>query len=117
MNGELDIYEENRPWGSFRRFTNNVSSTVKIITVLPNEQLSLQSHQKRSEFWRVLKGGGYFEIDGNKHEVSIGDEYNVAIGAKHRIFSGAEGLEILEIGLGEFDEEDIVRYEDKYGRS
>lgn len=117
MKDDLDIYEEYRPWGSFRRFTNNTLSTVKIITVSPNEQLSLQSHKKRSEFWRVISGNGYFEIDENKYEVKAGDEHSVPIGAKHRIASGEEGLVILEIGLGDFDEEDITRYEDKYGRS
>ncbi len=47
MKENLNIYEEERPWGVFRKFTDNKPSTVKIITVKPNEELSLQSHNKR----------------------------------------------------------------------
>ncbi len=112
----LDIYEEKRPWGLFRRFTNNTLSTVKIIKVNPNEQLSLQSHTKRSEFWRVIKGGGVFEINEDKYIAEVGFETEVPIGAKHRMKAGMLGMEVLEIAQGEFDEEDIIRYEDNYGR-
>jgi mannose-6-phosphate isomerase-like protein (cupin superfamily) len=116
MEDKLDIYEEKRPWGLFRRFTDNTPSTVKIITVNPNEQLSLQSHNKRSEFWKVISGDGIFEIDGRKYIVEKGIEKEIKIGAKHRMQAGSDGMEILEIAFGDFDESDIVRYEDKYGR-
>ena len=112
----LKIYEEKRPWGNFRHFTHNAQSTVKIITVSPGEILSLQSHEKRAEFWKVVKGGGTVEIDGRKYEVKEGDEHEIPQGAKHRVSAGPAGLEILEISLGDFDENDIIRYEDKYGR-
>lgn len=112
----LDIYEEKRPWGLFRRFTNNTPSTVKIIIVNPNEQLSLQSHNKRSEFWRVTRGGGLFNIDGKDYIVEVGTEMEIQIGVKHRMKGGMLGMEVLEIAQGEFDEDDIVRYEDNYGR-
>ena len=49
MDNTIDIYEEERPWGRFRKFTDNQKSTVKIIYVNPNEELSLQSHKKRKE--------------------------------------------------------------------
>jgi len=116
MEDKLDIYEEKRPWGLFRRFTNNAPSTVKIISVNPNEQLSLQSHNKRSEFWKVISGDGIFEIDGRKYIVEKGIEKEIKIGSKHRMQAGSDGMEVLEIALGDFDESDIVRYEDKYGR-
>jgi mannose-1-phosphate guanylyltransferase/mannose-1-phosphate guanylyltransferase/mannose-6-phosphate isomerase len=114
---KTNIYEEKRPWGSFRRFTLNEKSTVKIITVNKNEVLSLQSHSKRSEFWKVLKGEGVFEVDGLSYRVKEGDELEVPKGSKHRISSSSDtSMEVLEIAYGEFDEEDIIRYEDKYGR-
>lgn len=116
MDNKLDIYQEERPWGFFRRFTNNILSTVKIITIKPNQQLSLQSHTKRSEFWRVVNGDGIFEIDNKKYIVEKGDEKEVGIGAKHRMQAGSDGMEVLEIATGDFDENDIIRYEDKYGR-
>ena len=106
-----------RPWGNFRQFTRNSPSTVKIITVNPNESLSLQSHAKRGEFWRVLTGSGSFVIGDDTYTVSVGDEYAVPMGAKHRMKSGVDGMSVLEIATGDFDEEDIIRYEDKYGRA
>jgi mannose-6-phosphate isomerase-like protein (cupin superfamily) len=116
MESDLEIYQEERPWGYFRRFTNNIVSTVKILSLNPNEELSLQSHSKRKEFWRVIKGDGFFEIDGEKFAVGKDDEKVLAVGAKHRIKAGENGMEVLEISLGEYDENDIIRYEDKYGR-
>lgn len=112
----LKIYQEERPWGYFRKFTDNVVSTVKILSVKPNEELSLQSHNKREEFWRVVAGDGVFEIDEKKYIVEVGHEHYVPLQTKHKIKAGANGLEVLEISLGEFQEDDIIRYDDKYGR-
>jgi len=117
MEKELTIYQEERPWGNFRKFTENALSTVKIITINPNEELSLQSHKKRSEFWKVIFGSGMYSIDGVKNDFYLGDEVFVPLNAKHKLYGGAEGMQILEIALGEFDEADITRYEEKYGRS
>ncbi len=116
MQEDIKIYEEERPWGRFRKFTDNIFSTVKIITVTPNKKLSLQSHSKRTEFWKVIGGSGIFEIDDSKHDVVLGDEYHIPVGTKHRIIAKENGLSVLEIATGEFDENDIVRYEDDYGR-
>jgi mannose-1-phosphate guanylyltransferase/mannose-1-phosphate guanylyltransferase/mannose-6-phosphate isomerase len=113
----LNIKDDERPWGNFKQFTHNTPSTVKIITVNPNESLSLQSHKNREEFWHVLKGEGVFEINDSSYEVVTGDEYYVKKEEKHRMHAGENGLQILEIAFGEFDEDDIVRYEDKYGRN
>lgn len=112
----LNIYEEERPWGFFRKFTENKVSTVKIISIKPNEEFSLQSHNNREEFWRVIRGDGIFEIGDLKSRLEIGNEQYVPVKTKHKIIAGEEGIEILEISFGEFDEGDIVRYEDKYGR-
>lgn len=112
----LKIYQEERPWGNFRQFTKDSVSTVKILTVNPNQILSLQSHQKRSEFWKVIKGSGIVEIDDLKVEAHEGDEYEIGIGAKHRLSGLESGISVLEIATGLFDESDIIRYEDKYGR-
>lgn len=113
---DLDIYQEERPWGNFRQFTKDAVSTVKIITVKEGESLSLQSHTKRSEFWKVIKGSGIVEIGDQQYNVVEGDEHTVPVSVKHRIIAGESGMQVLEIATGEFDEGDIVRYEDKYGR-
>ena len=116
MEDELNFEQTERPWGSYRRFTKNMPSTVKILNVKPNEVLSLQSHKNRSEFWHVISGGGFFELDGDKKMVQKGDEQYIPIGAKHRIYSGEEGLRVLEVSFGNFEENDEIKYEDKYGR-
>jgi len=110
------IYEENRPWGEFRRFTSNEPSTVKIIKILPHQSLSLQTHSKRAEFWHIFDGNGKVEIDGVSSPASKGSEFFIDIGQKHRASAGDITLEILEVAFGEFDESDISRIEDKYGR-
>ncbi len=116
MEDSINIYEEKRPWGSFRRFNQNSISTVKIITINPDGVLSLQSHAKRSEFWRVVYGSGAFFVDGIEHKAERGSEQYVPSGVKHKMSAGKEGMEVLEIGIGQFDENDIIRYEDIYGR-
>ncbi|MEO6536916.1 MAG: phosphomannose isomerase type II C-terminal cupin domain [Candidatus Paceibacterota bacterium] len=107
---------EERPWGSFEQFSDNEVSTVKLIHVDAGQRLSLQKHSKRSEFWRVVSGSGTFEIDGVARDVSVGDEANIPVGSLHRLAGGADGITILEIARGEFDEHDIERVEDDFGR-
>jgi len=109
-------FEVIRPWGSFRQYSKDTPLTVKIITVLPHEALSLQSHAKRAEFQRVLSGSGELHIEGKVYELKPGDEHEIPKGAKHRVEASEEGLSFLELSVGEFDEDDIIRYEDKYGR-
>lgn len=106
-----------KPWGQFDQFTQNETTTVKIITVKPTESLSLQSHTKRSEFWRIISGDGVVEIGDMKYNINESYECNVPVGEKHRAVAGPSGLVFLEISFGDFDENDIIRYEDKYGRA
>lgn len=113
---KANVFQIERPWGNFRQFTKNDNSTIKIITVNPNEILSLQSHAHRSEFWHIISGQGWVEIGGVKTVANRGDEYEIKVEEKHRLSAGGDGLQVLEIAIGDFDEEDIVHYEDKYGR-
>ncbi len=105
-----------RPWGSFTQFTHNTPSTVKIIKVNPGEELSLQFHTKREEFWKVLSGTPVITIGDEKGEGKEGQEFFIGKEVAHRIAGGESGTEILEVSLGEFDENDITRLEDRYGR-
>jgi mannose-1-phosphate guanylyltransferase/mannose-1-phosphate guanylyltransferase/mannose-6-phosphate isomerase len=106
-----------RPWGQFERFTLNEQTTVKIITVNAGEEFSLQTHEDRDEFWRVLSGYGVVTVGDKQHDASPGDEFFITRGDKHRAQGGEEGLVFLEIAFGVFDEDDIKRLEDKYGRA
>lgn len=109
-------YHEDRPWGSFDRFTQNETSEVKFLTVAPGKRLSLQKHAKRSEFWKVIAGSGTATVDGTDRMIGIGDEVEIPLGSTHRLGGGPEGITVLEIALGEFDEDDIIRLEDDFGR-
>ena len=111
-----NVFQIERPWGNFRQFTLNNTSTVKILTLKSNEALSLQSHKKRLEFWHVITGSGIVEIGEVKKNTTVGDEHEIPVGEKHRLSSGKDGIQVLEIATGEFDEKDIIHYEDKYGR-
>jgi mannose-6-phosphate isomerase len=116
MEGLSNYEKEVRPWGAFERFTLNERATVKIITVNAGEAFSLQTHTRRSEFWRVLSGTGTITIGGLVHDAAPGETYDIPAGTTHRAEGGPEGLTFLEISLGEFDEGDITRLEDRYGR-
>lgn len=105
-----------RPWGQFEQFTQNEATSVKIHTVNPGGKSSLQSHAKREEFWRILSGSGKVFIAGEEHSAKPGDEYSIPVGVRHRWAGGAQGMALLEICFGDFDENDITRTEDDYGR-
>src|SRR5258706_508284 len=63
------VITDQRPWGSFERFTLNESSTVKLIYVQPGERLSLQRHESRDELWVALDPGAIFE--GERHPLIL----------------------------------------------
>jgi HAD superfamily hydrolase (TIGR01484 family) len=106
-----------RPWGSFEQFIHNEPSTVKIIEVEPNKRLSLQSHQYREEMWIALDDGIITEIGENKKILKKGEKVFIPKNTKHRLASENNKVRVLEISLGDFDENDIERYEDDFGRA
>lgn len=113
----LKVLKSVRPWGHFERFTLNRSCTVKMIQISPRASLSLQIHNKRSEFWRVISGDAIAVIDGRSIRLVKGDDLFVPAGSVHRLTGGEEnGAEVLEIAIGDFSESDIVRLEDGWGR-
>ena len=115
-----------RPWGEFHQYTENEETTVKIITVGPGEQLSLQIHRDRDEVWIALDGGLVVTMvspSGKKLEIGeMGTDpmqrYIINRGFAHTVRNEAESpARFLEIAFGHFDEDDIERLEDKYGRA
>lgn len=108
--------EVKKPWGKFFQFTLNKQSTVKILVVNAGTRLSYQSHKFREEFWRCIKGPVKAEINGKGKILEEGDEIFIPKGAKHRLVGLKQQGQVLEISFGFFDEKDIIRYEDDYGR-
>ncbi len=117
MEGLANYDKEERPWGGFERFTLNEQTTVKILTVREGEAFSLQTHEHRDEYWRVLTGSGVIRIGETESDATEGDTFFSPRGSAHRVTGGPGGITFLEISFGNFDESDIKRLEDKYGRA
>ena len=110
--------EVQRPWGKYEVLIDEKNHKVKKITVYPGSTLSLQSHEHRSEHWVVVKGTAQV-INGENHLVLHENQSTyIPAQAKHRLSnSNKENLEIIEVQTGDYlEEDDIVRYEDTYGR-
>lgn len=113
----MEPFTEKRPWGEFRQYTKNEPVTVKTIFVKNGEQLSLQYHKKRREFWKILSGTPEVTIGDYVVRAKTGDEFLVPKEAPHRVAAIDEDALFLEISYGDFDENDIVRIKDNYGRA
>ena len=113
---KLKPFTENRPWGGFREFIENEKDTVKILFIKKGEAFSLQKHHYRDEFWRVLSGNPDVTIGDETIRAKVGDEFEIPPETKHQVSTSMDDVEILEISRGRFEESDIVRIEDKYGR-
>ena len=116
FSNEDNLLLVNKPWGKFEQFTHNEVSTVKILTVNPEKRLSLQSHNNREELWIALDDGVIAEVNGVKNCLNKGDKVFISKGSKHRLSSTNKEVRVLEVSYGDFDENDIIRYEDDFGR-
>ncbi|MGQ9630205.1 MAG: phosphomannose isomerase type II C-terminal cupin domain [bacterium] len=110
------IFKVEKPWGNFKQFTLNTQCTVKILTVKARGILSKQSHRYRDELWVALDDGLKVELNDRTIWPRKGEEIIIPKGAVHRLSAPEKEGRMLEISFGVFDEEDIVRYEDAYGR-
>lgn len=108
-----------RPWGYYKTTVLNDYFQAKIICVKPGGQLSLQSHNHREEHWIIVHGNGLIQLDKSILQVSCGNTIFIPLGCKHRLINTneKESLIITEVQIGDyFGEDDIIRYEDVYGR-
>jgi len=114
---EFKIFQEERPWGNFRQFTHNEITTVKIISINKGCSLSLQYHNHRVEFWKVLSGHPFVIVGEEKINAEPGNEFRVENLQIHQLEAINDDVQVLEIAYGDFNEEDIIRIKDKYGRA
>ena len=112
----LKIY---RPWGHYLSIVEESRWQVKLIFVKPGEKLSLQMHHHRSEHWIVVSGTAEVEINGKKELLSENQSTYIPLGSNHRLINpGKIPLILIEVQSGSYvGEDDIVRFQDKYGRS
>ena len=117
MDRIAQIIDDQRPWGGFRRYTLNEISMVKLLTVRPGPRLREQRHRDREEMWVALDAGLEVQIGDTTEVADVGDEFFIPKGETHRMScQGSRPCRVLEIAFGEFDEEDIERLSDDYGR-
>ncbi|PKI79702.1 mannose-1-phosphate guanylyltransferase [Malaciobacter halophilus] len=117
---ELDFEVFPRPWGFYKSTLLAQHVQSKIITVFPKGELSLQKHKRREEHWIIIKGEGTFILEDSTLKVEQGRYVYIPKGCKHKIINSStkENLIFAEVQLGDyFGEDDIIRYEDKYGRT
>ena len=107
-----------RPWGYYTVSGQGKGFLTKMIQVNPAQKLSVQSHNHRSEHWVVLEGTAKVLLEGKEYILSPGHSVDIPVKAIHSLQNPYEEvLKIIEVQKGDLlIEEDIVRYEDMYGR-
>jgi len=113
------VRKVDKPWGYELIFAHTDKYAGKILHVNAGEALSLQYHEHKDETLYLFQGEYELTIeeDGElvKHQVKPGDSFRVRPETRHRMVSGPEGCDIIEVSTPELD--DVVRLEDRYGRA
>lgn len=107
-----------RPWGNYETIDKSTCFQVKRITVKPGASLSLQMHHHRSEHWVIVKGIATVTRGDEVFTIKENESTYIPLGVKHRLANhSAENIELIEVQSGNYlGEDDIVRFEDNYGR-
>ena len=113
-----DHKQVHRPWGKFDSLAQGEGFQVKHIVVAPGQKLSLQLHHHRSEHWIVVKGTAKVTLEDKEFFLAENESTYIPIGSKHSLENPeSDPLELIEIQSGTYlGEDDIVRFEDRYGR-
>ena len=112
-----DVAFVERPWGTFKQYANNKDCTVSLMTVLPGQRLSLQSHTGRAELWIVIDDGASVQVGDEIRVYKAGDEIWIPANERHRLScTGDKPLRVLEVAFGNWQQDDIQRYADDYQR-
>ena len=107
-----------RPWGSFSILEDADDCKVKRLVVKPGQVLSLQMHHKRAEHWTVIKGVAKVRLGDQEFLLNPNESTYIPVETRHRLENpGTEDVHLIEVQTGQyFGEDDIIRYEDIYGR-
>jgi mannose-1-phosphate guanylyltransferase/mannose-6-phosphate isomerase len=113
-----DHRKVHRPWGHYDSIDNGERFQVKRIVVKPGARLSLQMHHHRAEHWVVVRGTALVTRGTETFILAENESTYIPIGVNHRLENpGKMPLEIIEVQSGTYlGEDDIVRFDDKYGR-
>ena len=119
MRPEWELHREvHRPWGKFDSIDKGERYQVKRITVKPGAKLSIQKHHHRAEHWIVVSGTAQVSKGDESFLLSENESTYIPLGVVHSLENpGKVNLELIEVQSGTYlGEDDIVRFEDKYGR-
>ena len=107
-----DSPKQERPWGSYVVLEEDKDYKIKKVVIQPGQKLSLQLHYHRSEHWIVVSGFAEVNLDESHIMLMKGESMFVPIGIKHQLKNpGIIPLEVLEVQIGEYlEEDDIVRF-------
>lgn len=110
--------EVHRPWGSYDSVDQGERYQVKRITVKPGKSLSLQMHHHRAEHWVIVSGTANVQVGDTEKLLTENESVYIPIGTRHRLTNpGQVPLELIEVQSGSYlGEDDIVRFEDTFGR-
>ncbi len=113
-----DNKKDYRPWGTFTNIEESSTWKVKKLEIKPKSSISLQLHHKRSEHWIIVEGKAKIEINDKIFFLGKNESTYIPLGAKHRLSNpGDSPLILIEVQSGDYlEEDDIVRFEDSYGR-
>jgi len=108
-----------RPWGTYTVLQDGPRFKIKRIEVRPGHSLSLQMHHHRSEHWIVVSGTAQVTCDERTYLVAANESTYIPIGTRHRLVNpGLMQLVMIEVQCGDYlGEDDIVRFDDRYGRT
>ena len=111
--------KEERPWGWYEVIDEGERFKVKNIEVKPGSSLSLQQHYHRTEHWIVVRGTALVQLNEDKQLLGENQSTYIPLGCKHRLSNpGKVPLKIIEVQSGAYlEEDDIVRFNDNYGRA
>ena len=107
-----------RPWGGYKIIEAGDGYQVKKLSVLPGRRISLQLHRKRSERWVVIKGTATVTRGDEVFDLEVNESTFIPLEVVHRLENRkASILELIEVQVGAYlGEDDIVRFEDDFGR-
>lgn len=106
-----------RPWGTFKQYAFNEDCTVSLMNILPGQRLSLQAHTGRAELWVVIDDGATVQVGDEIKEYNAGDEIWIPANERHRLScKGNKPIRVLEVAFGNWQQEDIKRFDDDYKR-
>ena len=111
--------KEERPWGWYEVIDQGDRFKVKNIEVKPGHRLSLQKHHHRTEHWIVVSGTAEVQLNEDKQILGENQSMYIPLGCMHRLSNpGKIPLKIIEVQSGSYlEEDDIVRFNDNYGRT